>query len=133
MSATISHFCKGLFETSTSAPGEPSRFRELSLSSAQHHRSPHNDPPDESVGGHEFGRMCGLIIRCQWNLASGRILGIDSPGEVRPFRDPHKHQLADAKEAYLRWQKTAIEQLGYVINLFLTLAVGSLGFAVKLM
>lgn len=37
------------------------------------------------------------------------------------------------EERYARWQKTAIEQLGYALNLFTTLAVAELGFAVKLM
>jgi hypothetical protein len=36
-------------------------------------------------------------------------------------------------ESYLRWQDTAITQLGYTINLVLTLAGAALGFAVKTM
>jgi hypothetical protein len=36
-------------------------------------------------------------------------------------------------ESYLRWQDIAITQLGYTINLVLTLAGGALGFAVKTM
>jgi hypothetical protein len=35
------------------------------------------------------------------------------------------------RDTYLRWQRIAIEQLGYVINLFLTLCTAVLGFAVK--
>jgi hypothetical protein len=37
------------------------------------------------------------------------------------------------EERYGRWQKIAIEQLGYALNLFTTLAVAELGFAVKVM
>lgn len=37
------------------------------------------------------------------------------------------------RDSYLRWQKIAIEQLGYVINLFLTLSGAVLAFAVKTM
>jgi hypothetical protein len=36
-------------------------------------------------------------------------------------------------DSYLRWQKTALEQLGYVINLFFTVAGAVLAFAVKTM
>jgi len=37
------------------------------------------------------------------------------------------------EERYIRWQKLAIEQLGIVINLFLTFAGAILAFAVKTM
>ena len=37
------------------------------------------------------------------------------------------------EERYGRWQKIAIEQLGYAINLFTTLGVAELGFASKVM
>jgi len=37
------------------------------------------------------------------------------------------------RDSYLRWQKIALEQLGYVINLFLTLSGAVLAFAVKIM
>ena len=36
-------------------------------------------------------------------------------------------------DSYLRWQKLAIVQLGYVVNLFLTLSGAVLAFAVKTM
>jgi hypothetical protein len=37
------------------------------------------------------------------------------------------------RDSYLRWQNTSITQLGYTINLMLTLAGATLGFAVKTM
>ena len=37
------------------------------------------------------------------------------------------------RESYLRWQGMAITQLGYSINLFLTLAGATLAFAAKTM
>ena len=37
------------------------------------------------------------------------------------------------RDSYLRWQKIALEQLGYVINLFFTLSGAVLAFAVKTM
>jgi hypothetical protein len=37
------------------------------------------------------------------------------------------------RDSYLRWQKIAIEQLGYTINLYFTLSAAVLAFAVKLM
>lgn len=37
------------------------------------------------------------------------------------------------RDSYLRWQKIAVEQLGYAINLYLTLSGAVLAFAVKTM
>ena len=37
----------------------------------------------------------------------------------------------ELQERYSRWQKIAIDQLSYTLNLLLTLAVAELGFAVK--
>jgi hypothetical protein len=37
------------------------------------------------------------------------------------------------RESYLRWQRLALEQLGYAINILLTFSVGVIGFAVKMM
>jgi hypothetical protein len=48
--------------------------------------------------------------------------------ETQPLPDEER-----ARDSYLRWQKLSVEQLGYVINLFLTFAIAELGFAVKTM
>jgi hypothetical protein len=37
------------------------------------------------------------------------------------------------RESYVRWQEYAIAQLGYTINLFLTLSGATLGFALKIL
>ena len=37
------------------------------------------------------------------------------------------------RESYVRWQELAITQLGYTINLFLTLSGAALGFALKIL
>jgi hypothetical protein len=37
------------------------------------------------------------------------------------------------RESYLRWQELAITQLGYTINLFLTLTTATLAFSLKIL
>jgi hypothetical protein len=49
------------------------------------------------------------------------------------FANWESEQERQLREKAAFWQKTALEQLGYVLNLFLTFSVGSLGFAVKIM
>lgn len=39
----------------------------------------------------------------------------------------------EEKDRFIRWQKTANDQLGYAMNLILTLSVASLGFALSLL
>jgi hypothetical protein len=49
------------------------------------------------------------------------------------FTSYQNEQDRQLRESAAFWQKLALEQLGYVLNLFLTFAVGSIGFAVKIM
>src|SRR6267142_2523482 len=78
-------------------------------------------------------------------LVLSRATSVSRSSVMRRLREWHKrpsdkiaHMENGSKEerdrdSYLRWQKIAVVQLGYAINLFLTLSGAVLAFAVKAM
>ena len=61
----------------------------------------------------------------------GGLLSVEAHQHSKCMESPQQSDRNSDRESYLRWQTIALTQLGYTINLMMTLAGGVLAFVVK--